>query len=81
MGPDRESPAHADVTTFTIDAHGHADPRARDTRPVVLVVDDEESYREALASGLAQEGFATELKLARPNGTTVPAHCLGSGEV
>jgi len=61
MGPDRESPAHADVTTFAIEAHGHADPRARDTRPVVLVVDDEESYREALASGLAQEGFVTGL--------------------
>jgi two-component system, OmpR family, response regulator RegX3 len=34
---------------------------ARDRRPVVLVVDDEESYRQALASGLAQEGFAVEL--------------------
>ncbi len=61
MGPDGKGPAHADVTTLTIDAHGRADPRARDTRPLVLVVDDEESYREALASGLAQEGFATEL--------------------
>jgi len=61
MGPDSESPADADVTTFTIDPHRHADPRAQGTRPVVLVVDDEESYREALASGLAQEGFATEL--------------------
>jgi two-component system response regulator RegX3 len=27
----------------------------------VLVVDDEESYREALASGLAQEGFVVEV--------------------
>ncbi len=34
---------------------------ARDRRPIVLVVDDEESYRQALASGLAQEGFAVEL--------------------
>ena len=32
-----------------------------ETGPVVLVVDDEASYREALASGLAQEGFAVEL--------------------
>jgi two-component system response regulator RegX3 len=32
-----------------------------DTRPLVLVVDDEKSYREALAAGLAQEGFATAL--------------------
>jgi len=30
-------------------------------RPVVLVVDDEEAYREGLAAGLAQEGFAVEL--------------------
>jgi two-component system, OmpR family, response regulator RegX3 len=33
----------------------------RDRRPIVLVVDDEESYRQALASGLAQEGFVVEL--------------------
>ena len=32
----------------------------RDTRPLVLVVDDEESYRQALASGLNREGFAVE---------------------
>ena len=32
-----------------------------DSRPVVLVVDDEESYRQALASGLGQEGFATQV--------------------
>jgi len=31
-----------------------------DRRPVVLVVDDEPSYREALASGLSQEGFVVE---------------------
>jgi two-component system, OmpR family, response regulator RegX3 len=34
---------------------------ARDNRPLVLVVDDEESYRQALASGLAREGFAVEI--------------------
>jgi two-component system response regulator RegX3 len=34
---------------------------ARDGRPLVLVVDDEESYRQALAAGLAREGFAVEL--------------------
>ena len=32
----------------------------RDNRPLVLVVDDEESYRQALASGLTREGFAIE---------------------
>jgi two-component system response regulator RegX3 len=41
-----------------------AEPRdganLRDSRPLVLVVDDEESYRQALASGLSQEGFAVE---------------------
>jgi len=34
---------------------------SRDNRPLVLVVDDEESYRQALASGLAREGFAVEI--------------------
>jgi two-component system response regulator RegX3 len=33
----------------------------RDNRPLVLVVDDEESYRQALAAGLAREGFAVEV--------------------
>jgi two-component system, OmpR family, response regulator RegX3 len=33
---------------------------SRDNRPLVLVVDDEESYRQALASGLTREGFAVE---------------------
>ena len=33
---------------------------ARDNRPLVLVVDAEESYRQALASGLNREGFAVE---------------------
>ena len=39
------------------DPAGHPDP-ARELRPLVLVVDDEVSYREALASGLTNEGFA-----------------------
>jgi two-component system response regulator RegX3 len=34
---------------------------AHDNRPLVLVVDDEESYRQALASGLTREGFAVEI--------------------
>ena len=34
---------------------------SRDSRPLVLVVDDEESYRQALASGLTREGFAVEI--------------------
>jgi two-component system, OmpR family, response regulator RegX3 len=43
-----------------------SDPRAlaapgRDRRPTVLVVDDEESYRQALASGLTREGFSVDL--------------------
>jgi len=48
------------VTTMT----GSRQPipgSARDTRPLVLVVDDEESYRQALASGLTREGFAVEI--------------------
>ncbi len=32
----------------------------RESRPLVLVVDDEESYRQALAAGLSQEGFMVE---------------------
>src|ERR1700761_8683388 len=35
--------------------------QTRDNRPLVLVVDDEESYRQALASGLSREGFNVEL--------------------
>lgn len=45
----------------TLDAHGGASATGRDLRPTVLVVDDEESYRQALASGLAREGFAVEV--------------------
>ena len=42
--------------------NGRTPPTApsRDNRPLVLVVDDEESYRQALASGLNREGFAVE---------------------
>src|SRR5579862_9127596 len=36
------------------------DGHPRDSRPLVLVVDDEESYRQALTAGLTQEGFAVE---------------------
>jgi len=43
------------------DTHRSAAPPGRDGRPLVLVVDDEESYRQALASGLAREGFAVEV--------------------
>jgi len=32
-----------------------------DRRPLVLVVDDEESYRQALMSGLGHEGFSVEV--------------------
>ena len=43
----------------------HVDPPGRQPsrggRPLVLVVDDEESYRQALAAGLAQEGFSVEV--------------------
>jgi two-component system response regulator RegX3 len=43
------------------DTRRSATTAARDHRPLVLVVDDEESYRQALASGLAREGFAVEV--------------------
>jgi two-component system response regulator RegX3 len=49
------------VSTSTVDSHEATGRAARDGRPVVLVVDDEESYRQALASGLSREGFAVEL--------------------
>ena len=49
------------MTTSTIDSHDVVGRAGRDSRPVVLVVDDEESYRQALASGLSREGFAVEL--------------------
>lgn len=48
---------------MTTSAADHTAPgtSVRDSRPLVLVVDDEESYRQALAAGLAREGFAVEL--------------------
>ena len=49
--------AVASVTELRTPANGPG----RDNRPLVLVVDDEESYRQALASGLAREGFAVEM--------------------
>ena len=48
------------VATVT-ESRGPGTGPARDNRPLVLVVDDEESYRQALASGLAREGFAVEI--------------------
>ena len=48
--------AVASVTELRTPANGPG----RDNRPLVLVVDDEESYRQALASGLNREGFAVE---------------------
>src|SRR5580698_517019 len=47
------------MVTTTIESR--EGPAPRDSRPLVLVVDDEESYRQALASGLAREGFNVEL--------------------
>jgi len=49
------------VTTSTVDTRQSLNGTPRDNRPLVLVVDDEESYRQALASGLSREGFAVEL--------------------
>ena len=49
------------VTTPTADTRETHHGTGRDSRPLVLVVDDEESYRQALASGLSREGFAVEL--------------------
>jgi two-component system response regulator RegX3 len=42
-------------------SHESTNGAPRDNRPLVLVVDDEESYRQALASGLNREGFAVEM--------------------
>jgi two-component system, OmpR family, response regulator RegX3 len=49
------------MTSSTIDTVSTNHGTGRDSRPLVLVVDDEESYRQALASGLQREGFAVEL--------------------
>lgn len=46
------------TTATAVDA---PERRNRANHPLVLVVDDEESYRQALASGLAQEGFTVEM--------------------
>ncbi len=48
------------ATTSVTNGRQVPNPQARDNRPLVLVVDDEESYRQALASGLTREGFAVE---------------------
>jgi two-component system response regulator RegX3 len=44
----------------TAPAPGRPGRDGREGRPLVLVVDDEESYRQALASGLTREGFSVE---------------------
>jgi len=49
------------ATHMVTNGRPSAGTAARDNRPLVLVVDDEESYRQALASGLAREGFAVEI--------------------
>jgi two-component system, OmpR family, response regulator RegX3 len=48
------------ATTTVTNGRQAPGPQSRDNRPLVLVVDDEESYRQALASGLTREGFAVE---------------------
>jgi two-component system response regulator RegX3 len=49
------------VTTAVTSRYQPSRQIAGDGSSVVLVVDDDESYRQALASGLALEGFAVEL--------------------
>jgi two-component system response regulator RegX3 len=49
------------ATRMVTNVRPSASAAARDNRPLVLVVDDEESYRQALASGLTREGFAVEI--------------------
>jgi two-component system response regulator RegX3 len=48
------------ATSSVTNGRPTSNPTSRDNRPLVLVVDDEESYRQALASGLNREGFAVE---------------------
>jgi two-component system response regulator RegX3 len=48
------------ATSAVTNGRPSANSSPRDNRPLVLVVDDEESYRQALASGLNREGFAVE---------------------
>ncbi len=49
------------MAATTLDSRDAHAAMPRDSRPMVLVVDDEESYRDALANGLNREGFAVEL--------------------
>jgi two-component system response regulator RegX3 len=49
------------ATNMVTNGRSPAGTPPRDNRPLVLVVDDEESYRQALASGLTREGFAVEI--------------------
>jgi two-component system response regulator RegX3 len=49
------------ATDMVTNGRSPAGTPPRDNRPLVLVVDDEESYRQALASGLTREGFAVEI--------------------
>ncbi len=49
------------MSTAMVHAHEVSGRNGRDSRPLVLVVDDEESYRQALSAGLSREGFAVEL--------------------
>jgi two-component system, OmpR family, response regulator RegX3 len=55
-----EQPEPVALSTVT-EPRSPANGPPRDNRPLVLVVDDEESYRQALASGLHREGFAVEI--------------------
>ena len=48
------------MATTVTNGRSPSNATPRDNRPLVLVVDDEESYRQALASGLHREGFAVE---------------------
>jgi two-component system response regulator RegX3 len=61
MPPELREHADPVASIATGDLRDDADARARSGRPVVLVVDDEESYRQALASGLNREGFTVEV--------------------
>src|ERR1700683_2954591 len=47
--------------TAVINGRQPSNAVTRDNRPLVLVVDDEESYRQALAPGLTWAGFAVEI--------------------
>ncbi len=49
------------MSSAVFDHRDEVESRVRGAHPVVLVVDDEESYRQALASGLNREGFTVEV--------------------